>query len=36
MRALEAGGVFDSKILRAGDITDPESYKVRGENWRFR
>lgn len=29
MRALEARGVFDSKILRAGDTTDPESYKVR-------
>ena len=29
MRALEAGGVFDSKILRAGNTTDPESYKVR-------
>ncbi len=29
MRAAEAGDLFDSKILRAGDTSDPESYKVR-------
>ncbi len=29
MKAREAGGVFDSKILRAGNPADPESYKVR-------
>jgi hypothetical protein len=29
MHRLEAAGAFDSKILRARDITDPESFKVR-------
>jgi hypothetical protein len=29
MRKLEAAGAFDSKILRPGDIRDPESFKVR-------
>jgi hypothetical protein len=29
MRKLESAGAFDSKILRAGDRRDPESYKVR-------
>lgn len=29
MQKLEAAGVFDSKILRARDIRDPESFKVR-------
>jgi hypothetical protein len=29
MKAREAGGAFDSKILRPGDPVDPESYKVR-------
>jgi hypothetical protein len=29
MQRLEAAGAFDSKILRAGDIRDPESFKVR-------
>jgi hypothetical protein len=26
---LEAAGAFDSKILRPGDVRDPESFKVR-------
>jgi hypothetical protein len=29
MRKLESAGGFDSKILRAGDARDPESFKVR-------
>jgi Sulfotransferase domain len=29
MQRLEAAGVFDSKILRARDVADPESFKVR-------
>ena len=29
MQKLEAAGAFDSKILRQGDVCDPESFKVR-------
>jgi hypothetical protein len=29
MQKLENAGAFDSKILRAGDARDPESFKVR-------
>ena len=29
MQKLEGEGAFDSKILRAGDTQDPESFKVR-------
>jgi Sulfotransferase domain len=29
MRKLESAGAFESKILRAGDAREPESYKVR-------
>ena len=29
MQKMEAAGAFDSKILRAGDVSDPESFKVR-------
>jgi hypothetical protein len=29
MRKLEAAGAFDSKILKPGNVTDPESFKVR-------
>lgn len=29
MKKLETAGAFDSKILRAGDTADSESYKVR-------
>jgi hypothetical protein len=29
MQKLESAGAFDSKILRAGDTRDPESFKVR-------
>jgi hypothetical protein len=29
MQRLESAGAFDSKILRARDVTDPESFKVR-------
>lgn len=29
MKKMEAAGAFDSKILRAGDVADPESFKVR-------
>ncbi len=29
MQKMEAAGAFDSKILRAGDVRDPESFKVR-------
>jgi hypothetical protein len=29
MKKLEGAGVFQSKILRAGDARDPESFKVR-------
>ena len=29
MKRLEAAGAFDSKILKPGDVTDPESFKVR-------
>jgi hypothetical protein len=29
MKKLESAGAFDSKILRAGDTRDPESFKVR-------
>ena len=29
MKNLEAAGAFESKILRAGDAHDPESFKVR-------
>ena len=29
MKKLEAAGAFDSKILRPGDVRDPESFKVR-------
>lgn len=29
MQKMEAAGDFDSKILRAGDVRDPESFKVR-------
>jgi hypothetical protein len=29
MKKLENAGAFDSKILRAGDLRDPESFKVR-------
>src|SRR5438045_1089510 len=29
MQKLEAAGAFDSKILRPGDVRDPESFKVR-------
>jgi hypothetical protein len=29
MQKMEAAGAFESKILRAGDIRDPESFKVR-------
>jgi hypothetical protein len=29
MQKLEAAGAFQSKILQAGDVRDPESFKVR-------
>lgn len=29
MKKLEQQGAFESKILRAGDVADPESFKVR-------
>ncbi len=29
MKKMESAGEFDSKILRAGDARDPESFKVR-------
>lgn len=29
MKKMESAGAFDSKILRAGDTCDPESFKVR-------
>lgn len=29
MKKLEAAGAFESKILQAGDVADPESFKVR-------
>lgn len=29
MKKLESAGAFESKILRAGDMRDPESFKVR-------
>jgi hypothetical protein len=29
MKKLESAGAFESKILRAGDAQEPESYKVR-------
>src|SRR6266536_3132978 len=29
MKKMEAAGAFDSKILRPGDVRDPESFKVR-------
>jgi hypothetical protein len=29
MKKLEAAGAFESKILRAGNVRDPESFKVR-------
>lgn len=29
MKKLEAAGAFESKILRPGDLQDPESFKVR-------
>jgi hypothetical protein len=29
MKKLETEGAFDSKILRPGDVRDPESFKVR-------
>ncbi|MEP7014409.1 MAG: sulfotransferase domain-containing protein [Verrucomicrobiota bacterium] len=29
MQKMEAAGNFDSKILQAGDVRDPESFKVR-------
>ena len=29
MKKMEAAGAFESKILRAGDVRDPESFKVR-------
>ena len=29
MKKLEEQGAFESKILRAGDVRDPESFKVR-------
>jgi hypothetical protein len=29
MKKLEVAGAFESKILRAGDVRDPESFKVR-------
>ncbi len=29
MKKLEAAGAFDSKILKPGDVSDPESFKVR-------
>jgi hypothetical protein len=29
MKKLEQQGAFESKILRAGDVSDPESFKVR-------
>ncbi len=29
MQKMEAAGAFDSKILKPGDVTDPESFKVR-------
>jgi hypothetical protein len=29
MKKLETAGAFESKILRAGDVHDPESFKVR-------
>ncbi len=29
MKKMEAAGAFQSKILRAGDVRDPESFKVR-------
>jgi len=29
MKKMEAAGAFESKILRAGDVADPESFKVR-------
>jgi len=29
MKKLEAAGAFESKILQAGDVRDPESFKVR-------
>ena len=28
-KKLEQQGAFESKILRAGDVHDPESFKVR-------
>ncbi len=29
MKKMESEGAFESKILRAGDARDPESFKVR-------
>lgn len=29
MKKFEAAGAFESKILQAGDVADPESFKVR-------
>lgn len=29
MKKMEAAGAFESKIMRAGDVQDPESFKVR-------
>ena len=29
MKKMEAAGAFDSKILQAGNVQDPESFKVR-------
>jgi hypothetical protein len=29
MKKLEAAGAFESKILKPGNVTDPESFKVR-------
>jgi sulfotransferase family protein len=29
MKKMEAAGAFDSKILKPGDVSDPESFKVR-------
>ncbi len=29
MKKMESAGAFESKILRAGDASDPESFKVR-------
>ncbi|HWP56356.1 MAG TPA: sulfotransferase domain-containing protein [Candidatus Acidoferrales bacterium] len=29
MRAMEAAGRFETKILKPGDVNDPESFKVR-------